>query len=118
MARTELAILALSSMFAVLFTAVNVQGTILGGISDATADEGVQDLGKFAVDEYNKQKGNEGNPLEFSQVVQANKQIVAGTKYLLKIEASDKGEKKTFNSEVLIKPTQEKEMLSFSATKH
>ncbi|GMI96051.1 ARABIDOPSIS THALIANA PHYTOCYSTATIN 6, cystatin B [Hibiscus trionum] len=115
MARTELAILALSSMFTLLFTAVNGQETPVGGISDATTDQGVQELGKFAVDEYNKQKGTEGNPLEFSQVVQATK---LGDKNYLKIEASDKGEKQKFNAEILVKPSGENEMLSFAATKH
>ncbi|KAE8698057.1 Tetratricopeptide repeat (TPR)-like superfamily protein isoform 1 [Hibiscus syriacus] len=126
MAKIEMTILVLSSMFVTIFTAVNGYGTIVGGktpISDVSSNKGVQELGRFAVAEYNKsqlQKGNGGgNQLEFSQVVEAGQQIVSGIKYFLKIEATENGEKKTFDAVVLIKPwsqPEERQMLSFSAS--
>ncbi|KAE8658430.1 Cysteine proteinase inhibitor [Hibiscus syriacus] len=64
-------------------------------IGDATANKEVEELGRFAVEENNKK----GNALEFVKVVQAAQQ---DTKYFLKIEASDKGEKKTFSAVVLL----------------
>ncbi|GMI71838.1 hypothetical protein HRI_000853100 [Hibiscus trionum] len=121
MSRTELMIFALLSMFV---TAVNGYGNMVGGqtmINDAKTNKGVQGLGKFAVEEYNKslqQKGKGDNYLVFSQVLEASKQIVTGIKYFLKVEATENGEKKMFDAVVLIKPwaqTEEKEMLSFTA---
>ncbi|KAL4283756.1 hypothetical protein GQ457_16G027890 [Hibiscus cannabinus] len=118
MARTELMILALS---ATLFTAVNGYGNMVGAqkpINDVKTNKGVQELGRYAVEEYNKrQEQQKGKTVVFSQVVQASQQIVSGIKYFLKVEATENGEKKTFDAVVLIKPwteSQEKEMLSFS----
>ncbi|KAE8728083.1 Cysteine proteinase inhibitor 5 [Hibiscus syriacus] len=82
-------------MFATIFTAANGYGTIVGGktpINDVSANKGV---------------------------VEAGQQIVSGIKYFLKIEATENGEKKTFDAVVLIKPwsqPEERQMLSFSAS--
>ncbi|KAL4297528.1 hypothetical protein GQ457_12G002350 [Hibiscus cannabinus] len=85
-------------------------------ITDASTDKGVEEVGGFAVDEYNK---SQQSKLAFSKVVQATKQTDAsGTKYFLKVDASDNGEMKTFNSEVMVKPSGEKQMLTFAAAKH
>ncbi|KAK8983695.1 hypothetical protein V6N11_009483 [Hibiscus sabdariffa] len=110
-------ILALS---ATLFTAVNGYGNMVGAqkpISDVKTNKGVQELGRYAVEEYNKRQEQQKGTVVFSQVVQASQQIVSGIKYFLKVEATENGEKKTFDAVVLIKPwteSQEKEMLSFS----
>ncbi|KAE8658429.1 hypothetical protein F3Y22_tig00116971pilonHSYRG00458 [Hibiscus syriacus] len=105
MAKAELTIIALS-MLAMLFTAVN--GQAAGGITaiDAKTSKEAEELGRFAVEEYNKK----GNQLQFEQVVQAAQQ---DTNYFLRIEASDKGEKKTFNTVVQVQ-SGKKEMLSFT----
>ncbi|GMI96087.1 PHYTOCYSTATIN 2 [Hibiscus trionum] len=106
MAKTKLTIFALLLVLAALFAIVEGREPV----TDATADTGVQELGKFAVEEYNKKKQQK---VEFSKVVQAAKQKDSGTKYFLRIEGSNKGEMKTFNAVVLVKPSDEKEMLSF-----
>ncbi|KAK8684889.1 hypothetical protein V6N13_040903 [Hibiscus sabdariffa] len=112
MSKIELTIFALLSVLVALCTTVNGQAAI----TDATTDKGVEEVGGFAVDEYNK---SQQSKLAFSKVVQATKQADAsGTKYFLKVDASDNGEMKTFNSEVLAKPSGEKEMLTFAAAKH
>ncbi|KAK8489639.1 hypothetical protein V6N11_007348 [Hibiscus sabdariffa] len=116
-------ILALSLTLAMLFTAVNGYGNMVGGqtpIIDVKKNKGVQELGRYAVEEYNKrQQEQKGKTVVFSQVVQASQQIVAGIKYFLKVEAAEDGEKKMFDAVVLIKPwaqSKEEEMLSFSAS--
>jgi len=79
----------------------------------------IQDLGKYSVDEYNRlqrgQKTGDGD-LKFSQVVAAESQVVAGTKYYLKIEAvSNSGVKKVFDAEVVVQPWKQppKQLLTF-----
>ncbi|KAK8709492.1 hypothetical protein V6N13_060507 [Hibiscus sabdariffa] len=108
MGKTKLTILALSSVFVALFT------TVGGQVTDGMADKGVQELGRFAVEENNK---GQQQKVEFSKVVQAAKKVDSGTKYFLRIDGSENGVKKSFNAEVLVKPSNEKEMLSFSAAK-
>ncbi|KAI3846136.1 hypothetical protein MKX03_012973 [Papaver bracteatum] len=84
------------------YTSVNAQ---LGGkteIKDVKTNKEVQDLGKFSVDEYNLKKGEEGS-LTFTQVVKAQKQVVAGIQYFLKVSAQENGSPKFFDAVVLVK---------------
>ncbi|MBA0857655.1 hypothetical protein Goshw_015215 [Gossypium schwendimanii] len=129
MVKNKLKKLALSflaiTLLLIIFTPVNGYGTIVGGktpVEDVEQDKAMQALGRFAVEEHNKNKKNNGNisnQIEFSKVVKAEKQVVSGIKYILTIEGMENGEKKTFNSVVLIKPwskSGDKELLSFSPT--
>ncbi|KAE8670283.1 hypothetical protein F3Y22_tig00112159pilonHSYRG00164 [Hibiscus syriacus] len=110
MAKMEVRILAVSTMIlAMLFPVVNGQTTTVEAekpIGDATDNKEVEELGRFPVEENNKKV----NQLEFENVVQAAKQ---DTKYFLKIEASDKGENKTFSAVVLVQ-SGKNELVSFT----
>ncbi|XP_022735006.1 cysteine proteinase inhibitor B-like [Durio zibethinus] len=123
MATTDvIKILSLLLVIALSFTVVNGYGTMVGGkteISDVKTDNEVQELGRFAVEEFNRSQGrfssDGGVELVFSQVVEAQKRVVSGVKYYLKIEATLNGQTKTFDSVVVVKPSDEsKEMLNFT----
>ncbi|TYI91840.1 hypothetical protein E1A91_D02G023100v1 [Gossypium mustelinum] len=104
----------------------------LGGrmrINDVKNNKEVQELGRFSVEEYNRRSqgrlrfslanGGPSTALVFSQVVGAEKQVVAGIKYYLKIKAMQGGVTKTFESVVLVKPwVQSKDLLNFSPSTH
>ncbi|XWS13314.1 hypothetical protein CRYUN_Cryun36dG0026900 [Craigia yunnanensis] len=122
MAKTELIILSLLFVITLSFTVVNGYGTMVGGktqISDVKTNKEVQELGRFSVDEYNRSHGrfrsNGGTELIFYQVVEAQKQVVSGIKYYLKIDAMQNGLTRTFESVVVVKPwLHSKELLNFS----
>ncbi|MBA0616253.1 hypothetical protein Godav_016315 [Gossypium davidsonii] len=127
MVKNKLKNLALSflaiTLLLIIFTPINGYGMVVGGktpVEDVEKDKAMQALGRFAVEEHNKNKKNYGdtsNPIKFSQVVRAEKQIVSGIKYFLTIEGMENGKKKTFDSIVLIKPwskSKDKKLLSFS----
>ncbi|TYI66537.1 hypothetical protein E1A91_D09G230900v1 [Gossypium mustelinum] len=127
MMKNKLKILALSfleiTLLLIIFTPINGYGMVVGGktpVEDVEKDKAMQALGRFAVKEHNKNKKNDGdtsNPIKFSQVVRAEKQIVSGIKYFLTIEGMENGKKNTFDSIVLIKPwskSKDKKLLSFS----
>ncbi|OMO55479.1 Proteinase inhibitor I25, cystatin [Corchorus olitorius] len=119
-------ILSLLLVITLSFVAVNGYGTLVGGITeikDVKSNKEVQDLGKFAVEEYNKNhqgglRGGGGGTagLVFTQVVEAKQQVVTGIKYYLKIEATQNGLTKTFESEVVVAPWKHpsKQLISFS----
>ncbi|KAK8703610.1 hypothetical protein V6N13_047260 [Hibiscus sabdariffa] len=99
----------------------------LGGrtpINDVKNNKEVQELGRFSVEEYNRRRqgrlrhnggGSSTAALVFSQVVEAEKQVVSGIKYFLKIKAMQGGLTKTFESVVLVKPwVKSKDLLNFS----
>ncbi|KAL4273706.1 hypothetical protein GQ457_13G028770 [Hibiscus cannabinus] len=95
----------------------------LGGrtpINDVKNNKEVQELGRFSVEEYNGRLRHNGGgsstaALVFSQVVEAEKQVVSGIKYYLKIKAMQGGLTKTFESVVLVKPwVKSKDLLNFS----
>ncbi|KAI4370476.1 hypothetical protein MLD38_018827 [Melastoma candidum] len=77
----------------------------LGGVHESLPSdnslEGVDSLGRFAVDQHNHK---ENALLEFTRVVKAREQVVAGTLHHLTIEAIDAGQKKLFEATVWIKP--------------
>ncbi|XP_009589279.1 cysteine proteinase inhibitor B [Nicotiana tabacum] len=101
-------------------------GKKLGGrtqIQDVKTNKEIQDLGKFCVEEYNrnlqkqKQKVNNNNGLlSFSEVVEAEKQVVSGIKYYLKISATtSSGAPKMFDAVLVVKAWEKKkELLNFS----
>ncbi|KAE8731869.1 Cysteine proteinase inhibitor B [Hibiscus syriacus] len=128
MAKTELIILSLSFAMALSFMAVEGYGRMVGGrteVTDVKTNKEVQELGRFAVEEYNlnhriRRRGYDGSEgrsgeLVFSEVVEAETQVVSGIKYYLKIEATENELRKTFESVVVVKPwLHSKELLHFS----
>ncbi|XP_045816737.1 cysteine proteinase inhibitor B-like [Trifolium pratense] len=95
-------------------------------ITDVTTNKEVQEIGRFAVEEYNYKQGlsnsGGGEALKFVEVVEAEKQVVSGMKYYLNISAVDhKGVHRMFTSVVVVKPwLQYKKLLHFgpSSTFH
>ena len=100
-------------------------------IKDVKTDEEVQHLGKFSVEEYNRRRRRRdgeirreaiGNVLEmndgyltFLEVVEAQKQVVSGLKYYMKVAATRNGVKRTFDAVVVVKPwLSSKQLLHFS----
>ena len=106
---------------------VGAGGHIVGGrseIKDVKTNEEVQELGRFSVEEYNRSlisggrgAGNGLGELRFAEVVEAEKQVVSGIKYYLKVTAVAKtGEQRIFDSVVVVKPWlhNSKELLNFA----
>ncbi|KAH1089536.1 hypothetical protein J1N35_016793 [Gossypium stocksii] len=127
MVKNNLKSLALSflaiTLLLITFTPVNGYKTIMGGttpVEDVENDKAMQALGRFAVEEHNKNQEKDGNTsdlIKFSKVVGAEKQIVSGIKYFLNIEGMENGKSRVFDSVVLIKPwskSEDKELISFS----
>lgn len=92
-------------------------------VKDVKKSEEVQKLGKFSVEEYNRNMSESGHPsngsgeLEFLEVVAAKRQVVSGIKYYLKVSATSTttGETKMFDSVVVVKPwTHSKQLIEFS----
>ncbi|KAM0931284.1 hypothetical protein ACQ4PT_000352 [Festuca glaucescens] len=75
----------------------------------------VQDLGRYSVAEHNRrQREEEGGRgrLEFDRVVSAQRQVVAGIKYYLRVAAADD---RVFDAVVVIKPwLQSRALLRFA----
>ncbi|OIW08132.1 hypothetical protein TanjilG_06675 [Lupinus angustifolius] len=77
---------------------------MVGGIVNSEGFQNsleIQDLGHFAVNEHNKKQNA---LLEFTRVVKAQEQLVAGTLHYLTIEAIDAGQKKIYDAKVWVKP--------------
>ncbi|XP_047948322.1 cysteine proteinase inhibitor B-like [Salvia hispanica] len=82
----------------------------------------VQELGRYCVREYNDRHIHKANGsdklLVFSQVVEAETQVVSGIKYYLKISAATLGgggPHETFEAVVLVKPwLHKKDLLDFA----
>ncbi|KAI3945389.1 hypothetical protein MKW92_001946 [Papaver armeniacum] len=82
-------------------------GKKVGGkteIKNVKSNKEIQDLGKFSVDDYNLayKKGDKGR-LIFRQVVKAEKQVVSGIKYFLKVSLIWKGKPHLFDATVVVK---------------
>ncbi|KAL4591135.1 hypothetical protein LXL04_004085 [Taraxacum kok-saghyz] len=115
-------ILTLYLLVSVLFLSTFVaNGGRPGGrtkVADVKTNKEVQELGRYSVEEYNRsersRKGGVGS-LSFSQVVSAEKQVVSGIKYYLKIVAFSKsGISKVFEAEVVVKSwMHSKQLLNF-----
>ncbi|KAM0822058.1 hypothetical protein ACQ4PT_051464 [Festuca glaucescens] len=75
----------------------------------------VQELGRYSVDEHNRrQREEEGDRgrLEFDRVVSAQRQVVAGIKYYLRVAAADD---RVFDAVVVVKPwLQSRALLRFA----
>ncbi|KAL3829273.1 hypothetical protein ACJIZ3_018075 [Penstemon smallii] len=115
-------LISFSSLFLLFAVTTALDGERVGSktpIENVESNKEVQDLGKYCVQEYNRQmqqKGNGGKLLMFSHVVEAATQVVSGTKYYLKISASThgRGGAKTFDVVVVVKPwMHSKELLKF-----
>eukprot|EP00268_Persea_americana_P025787 TRINITY_DN25142_c2_g1_i1.p1 TRINITY_DN25142_c2_g1~~TRINITY_DN25142_c2_g1_i1.p1 ORF type:complete len:135 (-),score=31.36 TRINITY_DN25142_c2_g1_i1:161-565(-) len=80
-------------------------------IQDVESNKEIQALGRYSVQEYNK---NHLTQLSFVHVIKAERQVVSGIKYYLKIHATDVA-KKEFDAVVFVKPWKSsKQLLSFS----
>ncbi|KAL1221198.1 Cysteine proteinase inhibitor 2 [Cardamine amara subsp. amara] len=91
---------------------------LLGGKSDVPnvrTNMEIQQLGRYCVEQFNLREQSEernviadtagSNPLTFSRVVSARKQVVAGTKYYLRIKVTQPdGSSRMFDSVVVIQP--------------
>ncbi|XP_057486579.1 cysteine proteinase inhibitor B-like [Actinidia eriantha] len=91
-------------------------GGMVGGrtkVKDVKSNEEVQGLGKYSVEQYNRQKKkSNGGDLSFGAVLEAEKQVVSGIKYYLKISAATRdGVPKTFDAVVVVKPWAHSKML-------
>lgn len=120
MMRSPAATLATVAILFVLFVmAYRSAGAMVGGrteVTDVKTNKEVQDLGKFSVEEYNRslKHGGNGGELTFVEVVEAQRQVVSGIKYYLKISATEKGVSKVFESVVVVKPwDHSKQLLNF-----
>ncbi|XP_047322558.1 cysteine proteinase inhibitor B-like [Impatiens glandulifera] len=102
-------------------------GGLLGGrtkLKNLKTDKEIQDLGRYAVERYNTQKGiyikngstSTEDHLKFQEVVEAEKQVVSGIKYYLKITAVTKsGTTNTFNAVLMVTPWKNsKQLLRFT----
>ncbi|EOA29139.1 hypothetical protein CARUB_v10025408mg [Capsella rubella] len=109
------------------------KSVVLGGKSDVPnvkANREIQQLGRYCVEQFNQREQSEegnvesiaktdtdmSNPLMFSRVVSAQKQVVAGTKYYLRIEVTQpNGSTRMFDSVVVIQPwLHSKQLLGFT----
>lgn len=91
-------------------------------VGDVETNKEVQELGLFSVHEYNRRvvlvnHSDARRPLVFSRVVAAQRQVVSGIKYFLRVEAGEEGRRRvrTFDAVVVIKPwLSSRTLLSFS----
>ncbi|KAJ6749210.1 CYSTEINE PROTEINASE INHIBITOR 7 [Salix purpurea] len=75
-----------------------------GGIKEVEGSANrleIDSLARFAVDDYNKKQNS---VLEFKRVVNAKKQVVAGTIYYITLEVTEGGHKKVYEAKVWVKP--------------
>ncbi|CAA6662183.1 unnamed protein product [Spirodela intermedia] len=74
----------------------------VGGAEDVGGAENgpeIEELARFAVDEYNKQQNG---LLEFSRVVKAKTQVVSGIMHHLTVEVKEGGVKKLYDAKVWV----------------
>ncbi|KDO52834.1 hypothetical protein CISIN_1g035532mg, partial [Citrus sinensis] len=103
--------LILSLLLLSITASVNGYDRLVGGrseVKDVKKNKEVQELGKFSVEEFNRSQQRQGKVirnvafgrLRFSQVLEAQKQVVSGIKYYLTIEATtgENGEIQMFDS--------------------
>ncbi|XP_071719756.1 cysteine proteinase inhibitor B-like [Rutidosis leptorrhynchoides] len=123
--------MAKSNLSVVIFTIVVlissfVSDAIVGGrtkVDDVDTDKEIQAIGKYSVQEYNRLRrsgsqeiNDDVGELKFLKVVEAEKQVVAGMKYYLKIEGvSNDGDVKVFEAVVVVKPwLRSKQLVKFA----
>ncbi|KAM3353608.1 hypothetical protein ACQJBY_024645 [Aegilops geniculata] len=89
-------------------------------VRDVEGDREVQELGRYSVEEHNRRReeGCEGGGggvcgrLEFARVVSAQRQVVSGVKYYLRVAAAEEGgagsngvsDGRVFDVVVVVKP--------------
>ncbi|XP_038886316.1 cysteine proteinase inhibitor 4 [Benincasa hispida] len=119
MGKTKLSVMAAVAV-ALVAAAVVAEGYggRVGGrmeIKDVKRNEEVQRLGRFSVEEYNHRMGGGGGKVKFAAVIAAERQVVSGIKYYLRILGIQNGESKIFDSVVIVKPwIGSKRLLDFS----
>ncbi|CAN8315652.1 unnamed protein product [Cochlearia groenlandica] len=100
------------------------------GVPNVKTNREIQELGRYCVGQFNLQEQRKAeneesvsntdttvsNRLKFSRVVSAQKQVVAGTKYYLRIEVTrPDGSSKMFDSVLVIQPwIHSKKLLGFT----
>ncbi|XP_010505846.1 PREDICTED: cysteine proteinase inhibitor 3-like [Camelina sativa] len=75
-----------------------------GGVYDLRGNHisgEIESLARFAIQEHNKQQNM---VLEFTKIVRAREQVVAGTMYHLTLEAKEGDQMKNFEAKVWVKP--------------
>ncbi|XP_057419113.1 cysteine proteinase inhibitor 4 [Lotus japonicus] len=94
---------------------------LVGGkteVADVKTNEEVQELGKFAVEEHNKRVRKwQEEEVKFVEVVEAQKQVVSGIKYYLKVRATQESDEapRVFESVVVVQPwLRSKQLLHFA----
>ncbi|GKC80534.1 cystatin B [Tanacetum coccineum] len=88
--------------------------SLLGGVRNSTSANSneIDDLARFAVDQYNKQQNK---ILKLARVVKAQEQVVAGTLHHLTLEVDDAEDKKIYLAKIWVKPWENfKEMQDFN----
>ncbi|KAJ0612394.1 putative Cystatin domain-containing protein [Helianthus annuus] len=120
MAKFSLAVTTITFSIIILISISTSVGIRLGGrtkIDDVKTNKEIQAMGKYSVEEYNRLRRNSEEELTFSQVVEAEQQVVAGMKYYLTIETLSKtsGDPKVFQAVVEVKPwLHSKKLLKFA----
>ncbi|THU64879.1 hypothetical protein C4D60_Mb01t31130 [Musa balbisiana] len=101
-------------------------GRMVGGrteVRDVESNKEVQDLGRYSVEEYNRHQGP-AHPLTFARVVGAQRQVVSGIKYYLRVLATEgdggsAGQQRTYDAVVVVKAwLGSRELISFVPITH
>ncbi|XP_010039949.2 cysteine proteinase inhibitor B [Eucalyptus grandis] len=131
--------MASSVLFLITLTALSLLAAVSGGyvgprvggrtaVPDVRSNQEVQDLGRYSVEEYNRMqrrqrgsgggRGGDNGEIVFGEVVGAERQVVAGIKYYLKIEGMQRGARKVFESVVVVRPwVRSKELVTFGPSR-
>ncbi|KAJ4724521.1 Cysteine proteinase inhibitor [Melia azedarach] len=93
-------------------TSEGINDVICGGITNIASNSvEIENLGRFAVDQYNEKQNK---MLQFVKVSNAKQQLVAGYMYYLTLEALDGDKKKVYEAKVWQKiMNQGKELTEF-----
>ncbi|CAM0955525.1 unnamed protein product [Alopecurus aequalis] len=76
-------------------------GLVRGMLAARREQAEAEDAARFAVAEHNR---NQGSALEFARVVNAKRQVVAGTMHDLMLEIVESGKKSLYKAKVWVKP--------------
>ncbi|XP_010542782.1 PREDICTED: cysteine proteinase inhibitor 2-like [Tarenaya hassleriana] len=135
MAAARITRLSLGLLTMVVLASVSVRPSyglrkLVGGksdVPDVESNKELQELGRYCVEEFNLKEGRREKgsgeeeeevlgPLVFSRVVEAQRQVVSGIKYFLKIEVTlPDRTTRMFSSVVVVKPwLPSRELLDFS----
>ncbi|KAI3968383.1 hypothetical protein MKW92_029299 [Papaver armeniacum] len=103
-----------------LLSSSSVNGPLAGGIvemKDVKTNKHVQELGEYSVNEYNR-KFRKGLTIE--EVVKAQKQVVQGFKYYMKVSAIENGKLNLYDAVVVVQAwiTPSNELISFNPSSY